>query len=89
VRALASSGKVDILSSPRLLVRDQEEASIEVGSEIPTATSSTTSATTTDLTTQNIQYKTVGIKLKIKPTINEERTVVLDIEQEVSSQGRM
>jgi len=37
--------------------------------------------------TQNIQYKTVGIKLKIKPTISEDRTVVLDIEQEVSSQG--
>ncbi|MBI4683147.1 MAG: type II secretion system secretin GspD [Nitrospirae bacterium] len=87
VRALASSGKVDILSSPRLLVRDQEEASIEVGSEIPTATSSTTSSTTSDLTSQSIQYKTVGIKLKIKPTINEERTVVLDLEQEVSSQG--
>ena len=87
LNALTTRGKVDILSSPRLLVRDQEEASIEVGSEIPTATSSTTSATTSDLTTQNIQYKTVGIKLKIKPTISEERTVVLDLEQEVSSVG--
>ncbi len=86
IHALASRGKVDILSSPRLLVRDQEEASIEVGSEIPTATS-TTASTTTDVLTQNIQYKTVGIKLKIKPTINEEKTVVLDLEQEVSSKG--
>jgi general secretion pathway protein D len=88
IRALASRGKVNILSSPRLLVRDQEEANIEVGSEIPTATSSTT-PTDTSLTTitQSIQYKTVGIKLKIKPTINEERTVVLDLEQEVSSKG--
>lgn len=87
VRALASSGKVDILSSPRLLVRDQEEASIEVGSEIPTATSTTTSSTTTDTLTQSIQYKTIGIKLKIKPTISEEKTVVLNLEQEVSSLG--
>ncbi|MBI5663534.1 MAG: type II secretion system secretin GspD [Nitrospirae bacterium] len=87
INALASKGKVDILSSPRLLVRDQEEASIEVGSEIPTATSSTTSSTTSDTLTQNIQYKTVGIKLKIKPTISEEKTVVLDLEQEVSDRG--
>ncbi|MBI4847034.1 MAG: type II secretion system secretin GspD [Nitrospirae bacterium] len=88
VRALASSGKVDILSSPRLLVRDQEEASIEVGSEIPTATSTTTTVTTTDTPlTQSIQYKTIGIKLKIKPTISEEKTVVLNLEQEVSSLG--
>ncbi len=87
INAMTSSGKVNILSSPRLLVRDQEEATIEVGSEIPTATSTTTSSSTTDQLTQNIQYKTVGIKLKIKPTISEDKTVVLDIEQEVSSQG--
>jgi general secretion pathway protein D len=86
VNALATRGKVNILSSPRLLVRDQEEASIEVGSEIPIATSTTTSTEATT-TTQSIQYKTVGIKLKIKPTINEEKTVVLELEQEVSSVG--
>ncbi|HDH13187.1 MAG TPA: type II secretion system protein GspD [Nitrospirae bacterium] len=82
-QAIASKSRVNILSSPRLLVRDQEEASIEVGGDVPTATSST-SSTTTDSLTQNIEYKTVGIKLKIKPTINDEKTVVLDIEQEVS-----
>ncbi len=81
--ALASKTRVNILQSPRLLVRDQEEASIEVGKDIPTATS-TTNTTLTDQTTQNIEYKTVGKKLKIKPSINDERTVVLDIEQEVS-----
>lgn len=86
INALASASKVKVLSSPSLLVRDQEEASIEVGSDIPTA-SSTTSTTTTDTLTQNIEYRTVGIKLKIKPTISEEKTVVLDIEQEVSSKG--
>ncbi len=86
LNALSSESQVNILSSPRLLVRDREEASIEVGSDIPTATS-TTSANATDTLTQNIEYRTVGIKLKIKPTINEERTVVLDVEQEVSSTG--
>ena len=85
ISALASKTKVNILQSPRLLVRDQEEASIEVGKDIPTATS-TTSNTGIDGNplTQNIEYKTVGKKLKIKPSINDERTVVLDVEQEVS-----
>jgi general secretion pathway protein D len=95
INALATRGKVNILSSPRLLVRDQEEANIEVGSEIPISTSTTvnnniitsTDNTTTTPLTNNIQYKTVGIKLKIKPTISEEKTVVLDLEQEVSSLG--
>lgn len=84
--AIASKSKINILQSPSILVRDQQEASIEVGSDIPTATS-TTSTITTDTLTQNIEYRTVGIKLKIKPTISEEKTVVLDIEQEVSSKG--
>ncbi len=84
--ALTSKGKVNILSSPRLLVKDQEEAYIEVGKDIPTATS-TTSTTTNDTLTQNIEYRTVGIKLKIKPTINDEKTVVLELEQEVSDEG--
>ena len=91
INALATRGKVNILSSPRLLVRDQEEANIEVGSEIPIATSTTVNNNITidnnTPLTQNIQYKTVGIKLKIKPTISEEKTVVLDLEQEVSSLG--
>lgn len=88
IHALASKGKVDVLSSPRLLVRNQEEASIEVGSDIPTSSSTSQTAATTTISTltQDIEYKTVGIKLKIKPSINNEKTVVLDIEQEVSDQ---
>ncbi|MBI4826882.1 MAG: type II secretion system secretin GspD [Nitrospirae bacterium] len=82
IHALASTTKLNVLSSPRLLVMDKEEASIEVGSDIPTATSTTVGTSTG--TTQNIEYKTVGIKLKIKPSINDEKTVVLNIEQEVS-----
>lgn len=85
IHALSGNGRANILSSPRLLVRDKEEASIEVGSDIPTATNSSQSSdTTTANLNQTIEYKTVGIKLKIKPSINDEKTVVLDIEQEVS-----
>ncbi|MBI5049303.1 MAG: type II secretion system secretin GspD [Nitrospirae bacterium] len=84
LHALASKGLVNVLSSPRLLVRDQQEASIDVGSEIPTATSTSQTTETTATVTQSIQYKTVGVKLKIKPNINDEKTVVLDVTQEVS-----
>ncbi|MBI5676407.1 MAG: type II secretion system secretin GspD [Nitrospirae bacterium] len=86
IHSLVGNGRANILSSPRLLVRDQEEASIEVGSDIPTATNSSQSSDTTATVNQTIEYKTIGIKLKIKPSINDEKTVVLDIEQEVSDQ---
>ena len=86
IHSLVGNGRANILSSPRLLVRDQEEASIEVGSDIPTATNSSQSSDTTATVNQTIEYKTIGIKLKIKPSINDEKTVVLDLEQEVSDQ---
>ena len=86
IHSLAGNGRANILSSPRLLVRDQEEASIEVGSDIPTATSSSQATDITSTVNQTIEYKTIGIKLKIKPSINDEKTVVLDIEKEVSDQ---
>jgi general secretion pathway protein D len=86
IHSLVGNGTANILSSPRLLVRDQEEANIEVGSDIPIATGSSQTNDATALVNQSIEYKTVGIKLKIKPSINDEKTVVLDIEQEVSDQ---
>lgn len=86
IHSLVGNGKANILSSPRLLVRDQEEASIEVGSDIPIATGSSQTSEVTSTVNQTIEYKTIGIKLKIKPSINDEKTVVLDLEQEVSDQ---
>lgn len=88
LHALASEGKVNVLSSPHLLVKDNQEASIDVGSEVPTSTGVTQQVTGAQTPlSQNIQYKTIGVKLKMKPVINAERTVVLDITQEVSEQA--
>ncbi len=85
LHALATEGRVNVLSSPHLLVKDNQEASIDVGQEIPVATGTTQQTTAAEApVVQNIQYKTVGVKLKMKPVINAEKTVVLDLTQEVS-----
>lgn len=88
LHALATEGKVNILSNPHLLVKDNQEASIDVGAEVPTSTGVTQQVTGAQTPlSQNIQYKTIGVKLKMKPVINAERTVVLDLTQEVSEQA--
>lgn len=88
LHALAAEGMVNVLSSPHLLVRDNQEANINVGSEVPTSTGVTQQVTGAQTPlSQNIQYKTIGVKLKMKPVINAEKTVVLDISQEVSEQA--
>jgi type II secretory pathway component GspD/PulD (secretin) len=88
LQALASEDKVKILASPHILVLDNREASIQIGSQVPIATSTlTTGETVGGAVTSSIQYKDIGIILKVKPQVNESGLVSLEISQEVSKLG--
>jgi general secretion pathway protein D len=94
LQSLATQGKAKILASPHILVSDNREARIQVGQQIPLATSTTTQPLTTTTTTvatvastSTIQYKDIGIILTVKPQINDSGLVSLQLTQEVSSQG--
>ncbi|WP_245566303.1 type II secretion system secretin GspD [Thiomicrorhabdus chilensis] len=85
LRALNTSSYSNILATPSILTLDNEEAEILVGREVPFQTGSYASTTTTvtnPFTT--IERKNVGLKLKVKPQINEGNEVYLEIDQEVS-----
>jgi len=85
--AFANDNRVSILSTPRLLVKSGNEANIDVGTEVPTVTMTTTSNQQTEGSTnllQSIQYRKTGIILKIKPTVYSDDRIDLDISQEVS-----
>lgn len=96
LQSLASQGRAKILASPHILVSDNREARIQVGQQIPIATSTTTTPLTAtgttstsfvNTSTSTIQYKDIGIILKVKPQINDSGLVSLELSQEVSSQG--
>lgn len=92
LQSLATEGKAKILAAPHILVSDNHEAKIQVGSQIPLATSTTTTPTSGDTTatstiTSTVQYKDIGIILKVKPQVNDSGLVSLEISQEVSSRG--
>ena len=82
--ALQTDSKSDVLATPSLSTMDNQEAQFNVGQEVPVKTGSQSS---TDASTvyNTIERKTVGTKLKFKPQINEGDSVLLEIEQEVSS----
>ncbi|WP_041208235.1 GspD family T2SS secretin variant ExeD [Aeromonas jandaei] len=82
--ALASNTKNDILSTPSIVTMDNKEASFNVGQEVPVQTGSQ-SSTSGDNIFNTIERKTVGTKLTVTPQINEGDSVLLTIEQEVSS----
>jgi general secretion pathway protein D len=90
INLLASKDLVNILSTPRLMVLDNEEATIQVGTDIPVVTGQVTTAEAAGATTgvvQTIQYRSTGIILRVKPTINTEGLLTLNITQEVSEMG--
>lgn len=83
LNALKSQSGFNLLSTPTLLTLDNAEASILVGQEVPFVTGSVTQNNANPY--QTIERKEVGVKLRIKPQINVDNTVRLDIVQEVSS----
>ena len=90
INAFALDDKVNILSTPRLMVLDNQEATIQVGTDIPIITGEVTAADVSQAVPsimRNIQYRNTGVILRVKPTINTEGLLTLNISQEVSEMG--
>ncbi|MFC1823008.1 type II secretion system secretin GspD [Thermodesulfobacteriota bacterium] len=83
IRAVETLKTVDILSKPQLVTLNNEKATINVSQNLPFETSST--ALEGGGSTQNIEYRDVGIILNITPYINQAGKIKLEIDQEVSS----
>ncbi len=92
LNALRKQSNANILSTPSLLTLDNEEATITVGQNVPFVTGSFTNTGAGGDGAQNpfqtIERENVGVTLKVTPHINEGDSIVLDIEQEVSSLNR-
>ena len=79
--------RIVIRSRPRLLVKSGETASIEVGNEIPVITRKSAGETQTEGSTdlvQDITYRKTGVQLEIKPIVQANGLVDLQISQQLS-----
>ena len=88
LRALEGDADTNIISTPTLVTTDNEEASLNVGQEVPFVTgsfSNTGGAVGGINPFQTIQREQVGVKLVITPQINEGDSMLLKISQEISS----
>ena len=87
-RALQSNGEGNVLSTPNLLTLDNEEAKIIIGQNVPFVTgqyASTNGNSSTVNPFTTVERKDVGLTLRVKPQINENGTIKMQIFQEVSS----
>ncbi|MBI80710.1 MAG: type II secretion system protein GspD [Gammaproteobacteria bacterium] len=81
---VSQDGDSNILSTPSIMTMDNEESSIIVGQEIPITTGETLSGSNSN-PFRSVTRQEVGVKLQVRPQINEGNAVKMYIVQEVSS----
>jgi general secretion pathway protein D len=83
---IATISKVKVVSAPKVLVLNNRTASIDVGDQVPVATSTAVGVTTANAPIVNtIQMLDTGIILHVTPRVNSGGLVLMDVNQEVSS----
>ncbi len=85
LNALAGEGLVNVLSSPSVMVLDNQTAEIQVGKEVPVATSQQQGTSQTDRIINQIQYRSTGVQLSVTPRVTPGGLVQMEIKQEVST----
>ncbi|MEJ1159967.1 type II secretion system secretin GspD [Prosthecomicrobium sp. N25] len=84
--ALRSMTNVKILSSPSLVVIDNQPAVLQVGDQVPITTRSATSVENpTAPVVNNVEFRDTGIILRVLPRVNANGVVTLEVEQEISN----
>lgn len=80
--ALEAEGKGKIVSSPRVITADQVKALIEQGTELPYQTATSSGAT-------SIAFRKASMKLEVTPQITPEGSIILDVNVNKDSVGRI
>lgn len=80
LEALQADGKGKVLSNPRLVTADQQEAVIEQGTEIPYLQASSSGAT-------SISFKKAVLSLRVKPQITPDDNIIMDLKVNKDSRG--
>lgn len=84
---LAKNSQLKVISSPSILVLDNQSAEIRVGDQQPIFSGSTT--TDGGLRTESIQYKDTGVSLKVTPRVNSSGMITMSLIQEVTDVGEV
>ena len=79
------NNRVEIRARPRLLVKSGQDANIEVGTEIPIVTSNSQSTDSLDAPViQDVEYRSTGVSLTIKPIVHASGHVDISVKQTLS-----
>ena len=86
INALRQVTDVNVLSSPALVVLDNQQAMLQVGDEVPIATRSAVDVITPNAPiVNNIEMRNTGVILKVLPHIHANGSIQLEVDQEISN----
>lgn len=86
LNTLESVTKVKVISSPKLLVLNNHQATIQVGDQVPILTQQAVSTEQTNAPIVNsVTQRDTGVILHVTPRVNKSGSVILEIDQEVSA----
>jgi general secretion pathway protein D len=83
LRALATRGKLEVLSRPSVMARNNQVATITIGQEVPFIRNSR--VTDTGQVINTIEYDDIGIILQVTPHITPDNLVEMDVSPEIST----
>ena len=85
INMLSEYGKTNVLTRPRIVAVNKEEAKILVGTREAYVTSSQSQGESTTITAESVQFIDVGLKLVVVPTIGADGFITMKIKPEISS----
>jgi general secretion pathway protein D len=84
--ALSDVTDVKVVSSPSVVVVDNQPAVLKVGDEVPVTTQQSQSTDNPNAPVVNsIKFRDTGVILKVTPRVNSNGLVTMDVEQEISA----
>lgn len=87
INLAASDNDSRLVSTPVIMTTDNTEASLSVGEQRPVVTSTSSFANSSGTQSSNYEYKDIGIQLTVKPRINPQRFVVMELTQQADQLG--
>ena len=85
IRFLRQVSDTKILSNPKILVTNNEEATTHIGDTVPYIISTTSGTGDNAITSEDVRFVDVGLKLNVKPTINDDGFVTMKLKPEIST----
>jgi general secretion pathway protein D len=87
LNTLAKEQKINVISSPSLMVLDNNTAEIQVGNQQPVRTA--TAETDAGTVLETIEFKDTGVRLEVTPSVNPGGLVTMQVSQEVTDIGEI